>query len=154
MRVRPFAISAVVVCAFVRSAAPAQSRRAPAVTIAVSPLGDDASDGTVDHPFRTLERAQRAVREVNSDHNVVVQLARGIYRIDHPLIFRAADGGRNEHTVTWSEAAPGAQPVISGGLAVTGWRLWNAEDLRGGRPARVGHATALGQRSARTKGVD
>ena len=106
---------------------PAQSRRTPAVTIAVSPSGDDAADGTAEHPFRTVERAQRAVREVNSDHNVVVQLARGVYRIDHPLLFRTADGGRNEHTVTWSEAAPGAQPVISGGLAVTGWGLWNAE---------------------------
>ena len=127
-------IGAVAVCIIVVSAlaigispTPAQSRRDPAVTIAVSPLGDDAADGTVEHPFRTLERAQRAVREANSDHNVVVRLAHGTYRIDHPLIFRAADGGRNEHTVTWSEAAPGAQPVISGGLAVSGWRVWNAE---------------------------
>lgn len=105
----------------------AQSRQVAAVTIAVSPSGDDAATGSVDHPFRTLERAQRAVREVNSDHNVVVRLARGVYRIEHPLIFRASDGGRNEHTVTWSEAGPDAQPVISGGVAVSGWRLWNAE---------------------------
>jgi hypothetical protein len=105
----------------------AQSRHAQAVTIAVSPSGDDAGDGTVDHPFRTLERAQRAVRELNSDHDVVVRLARGSYRIDHPLVFRAADGGRNGHTVMWTEERPGAQPVISGGLAVSGWRLWNAE---------------------------
>ena len=107
--------------------APAQSRQAQVVTIAVSPSGDDAADGSMDHPFRTLERAQRAVRELNGDHDVVVRLARGIYRIDHPLIFRAADGGRNEHKVMWSEEKPGAQPVISGGLAVSGWRLWNAE---------------------------
>ena len=105
----------------------AQSRRAQPFVISVSPSGDDAADGTVDHPFRTLERAQRAVREINSDHDVVVRLARGIYRIDHPLLFRAADGGRNGHTVVWSENIPGAQPVISGGLAVTGWHLWNAE---------------------------
>ena len=109
------------------SAAPAQSRQAQVVTIAVSPSGDDAADGSVDHPFRTLERAQRAVRELNVDRDVVVRLARGIYRIDRPLIFRAVDGGRDEHKVTWSEEKPGAQPVISGGLAVSGWRLWNAE---------------------------
>src|SRR6185437_4473993 len=83
----------------------AQSHRTPAVTIAVSPSGGDAADGTIDHPFRTLERDQRAVRDLNSDHNVVVRRERGIYRIDHPLIFRADDGGRNGHTVTWSEAA-------------------------------------------------
>lgn len=129
MRLGTFAIRASLACAFAIGVltAPAQSRRAQVVTIAVSPSGDDAADGSADHPFRTLERAQRAVRELNSDHNVVVRLARGVYRIDHPLIFRAADGGRNEHTVTWSEVAPGAQPVISGGLAVSGWRLWNAE---------------------------
>lgn len=124
-----FAVCILSACDLARaaSAASAQSRRAPAVTITVSPSGDDAADGTVDHPFRTLERAQHAVRELNSDHNVIVRLVRGTYRIDHPLVFRAADGGRNEHTVTWSEVTPGAQPVISGGLAVSGWRLWNAE---------------------------
>ena len=105
----------------------AQIHRTPALIIAVAPTGSDADDGTVDHPFRTIERAQRAVREINSDHNVIVQLAGGVYRIDHPLIFRAADGGRNEHTVAWTEASPGVQPVISGGLAVSGWHLWNAE---------------------------
>ena len=125
-RIAGWTLSAVAL-AMGASAASAQSRRAPAVTITVSPSGDDAADGTADHPFRTPERAQRAVRELNSDHNVIVRLVRGTYRIDHPLVFRAADGGRNEHTVTWSEAAPGAQPVISGGLAVKGWRLWNAE---------------------------
>ncbi len=67
------------------------------------------------------------MREVNTDHDVIVHLASGVYRIDHPLIFRTADGGRNEHTVTWTEASSGAQPVISGGLAVSGWHLWNAE---------------------------
>lgn len=129
MRFRTLAACVLSACAVVISSslASAQSRRSQAVTIAVSPVGDDAADGTVDHPFRTLERAQRAVRELNSDHDVVVRLARGNYRIDRPLIFRAVDGGRNGHKVTWSEEKPGAQPVISGGLAVSGWRLWNAE---------------------------
>lgn len=109
------------------SSGPAQSRRSQGIVFAVSPSGDDAADGTAEHPFRTLERAQRAVREVNGDHDVMVRLSRGTYRIDHPLIFRAADGGHNGHSVTWSEAEPGAQPVISGGLTITGWHLWNAE---------------------------
>lgn len=107
--------------------ASAQSRRhdANTVTIAVAPTGNDSADGSTAHPFRTLTRAQQAVRQFNADHNVIVQLADGIYRIDHPLLFRAPDGGHNEHTVTWS-AAPNAHPVISGGIAVTGWHLWNA----------------------------
>jgi hypothetical protein len=128
LRFRAFAVCTLSAC--VLGGAPpalAQPRRPQAITIAVSPSGDDAADGTVDHPFRTLERAQRAVRGINIDRDVVVRVARGIYRVEHPLIFGAADGGRNGHTVTWSGASPGAEPVISGGLLVSGWRLWNAE---------------------------
>jgi hypothetical protein len=119
--------STVLAAAFcVALAAQAQSHRnANSVTIAVSPSGNDSADGTPAHPFRTLTRAQQAVRRSNADYNVVVQLADGVYRIDHPLLFRATDGGQNEHTVTWT-AAPNAHPVISGGIAITGWHLWNA----------------------------
>ncbi|HTV10080.1 MAG TPA: DUF1565 domain-containing protein [Candidatus Aquilonibacter sp.] len=107
-------------------AAHGQSHRdANAVTIAVSPTGDDTADGTPAHPFRTLTRAQQAVRQSNADHNVIVQLADGTYRIDHPLLFRAPDGGHNDHTVAWT-AAPNAHPIISGGIAITGWHLSNA----------------------------
>jgi hypothetical protein len=107
-------------------AASAQSHRdSNAITIAVSPAGKDSADGTPAHPFRTLTRAQQAVRQFNADHNVIVQLADGVYRIDHPLLFRAADGGHDEHIVTWT-AAPGAHPIVSGSISITGWRLWNA----------------------------
>lgn len=123
-----FAVCTLLVCAFGGALlARAQPPRSTPITITISPSGDDAADGTIDHPFRTVERAQGAVRELNSDHDVVVRLAPGTYRIDHPLIFRAVDGGRNEHTVTWLGEKTGALPVISGGLAVSGWRLWNAE---------------------------
>jgi hypothetical protein len=106
--------------------ASAQSHHAAdAITIAVSPTGNDATDGTPAHPYRTLLRAQQAVRQSNVHHNVIVQLADGVYCIDHPLLFRSADGGHNEHTVTWT-AAPHAHPVISGGIAITGWHLFNA----------------------------
>jgi hypothetical protein len=66
------------------------------------------------------------VRAANSEHDVIVQLADGVYRIEHPLLFRAADGGQNEHTVMWT-AAPGAHPVIGGAIAVSGWHPWNSE---------------------------
>ena len=97
-----------------------------AVIIAVSPTGSDTASGTRDSPFQTLERAQRAVREVNADHNVSVVLADGIYRLDRPLRFSALDGGRNGHHVTWI-AFEGAKPVISGALPVTGWKLFDKQ---------------------------
>lgn len=54
--------------------------------------------------------------------DVVVQLADGTYRLPEPLQFGPADSGRNGHRVIWT-AAPGAHPVLSGALHVTGWKL-------------------------------
>lgn len=95
-----------------------------AIVIAVSPDGSDLAAGTKERPFQTLQRAQQAVRELNADHNVTVELADGVYRIKAPLIFTARDGGRNGHHVSWM-AAPGASPVISGADAITGWKLFD-----------------------------
>jgi hypothetical protein len=106
-----------------------QGERKPAkdaVIIAVAPGGSDDATGTVDHPFQTLERAQQAVRLVNEQHDVTVQIADGVYRLSHPLLFKALDGGRNGHKVSWIAAA-GAHPVFSGALPVTGWKLFDKE---------------------------
>ncbi|HVV49989.1 MAG TPA: hypothetical protein VHO06_10045, partial [Polyangia bacterium] len=57
--------------------------------------------------------------------DLVVQLADGTYRLAAPLVFTAADSGRNGHTITW-QAAAGAHPVLSGGRSITGWTLSDA----------------------------
>lgn len=88
----------------------------------VSPAGDDKGPGTQDKPFRTLKRAQAALRTANQSHDVVVTVMDGTYRLDAPLDLTAADGGLNGHSVTW-KAADKAHPVISGGVAVEGWKL-------------------------------
>ncbi len=106
------------------SAWAAQPGKQPAVVIAVSPSGDDSAAGTLQAPFRTVERAQRAVRLANASHNVEVQLEDGIYRLQHPLVFTALDGGRNGFHVRW-QAAPGAHPVLSGAIRITGWKLFD-----------------------------
>jgi hypothetical protein len=97
-----------------------------AVVIAVSPNGNDGGPGTREKPFQTLERAQRAVRQSNADHDVTVELADGVYRISKPLIFTAQDGGAKTHHVLWT-AADGAHPVISGAIQITGWKLFDRE---------------------------
>lgn len=103
----------------------AAKKNGDAVVIAVSPKGDDAANGTTEHPFRTLGRAQEAVRQANNMHDVVVRVGDGVYRVDQSLLFRARDGGQNEYTVMW-QAAEGAHPVVSGAVRVTGWRKWDA----------------------------
>jgi hypothetical protein len=101
---------------------------ANALVIAVSPSGDDHNAGTREKPFRTLERAQAAVRQINNDHDVLVELTAGIYRLTEPLLFTAADGGRNGHHVTWAAAkglTPETAPAISGAIPVTGFKLFD-----------------------------
>src|SRR3546814_326274 len=104
------------------AAAQTEGLTRPTVTIAVSPAGNDAADGSIAHPFRTLTRAQVAVRDANAKGDVVVRIADGLYRLDAPITLTAADGGQKGWVVTWT-AAPGAKPVLSGGIAVTGWTL-------------------------------
>jgi hypothetical protein len=91
------------------------------ITVHVSPRGDDEGAGTAERPFRTIERALRAMRQLSGTRDLTLQLADGIHRLDAPIFLGTADGGRNGHKVAWI-AAPGARPVISGGMRVTGWK--------------------------------
>jgi hypothetical protein len=105
---------------------PENQRRIPTVSIHVSPGGDDANEGSASRPFKTLVRAQRAASAANTSADVIVELADGIYRLDEPLHFRAADGGQAGTRVVW-QAAAGASPVIAGSVPVSGWRLHDRE---------------------------
>src|SRR5579875_3189176 len=113
-------------CGAVPVAVAAASSPQNIATIFVAPGGSDTADGTALHPFQTLERAQRAVREVNCDRDVEVRLAEGIYRLERPLVFTVKDGGCHGHRVEW-RAAEGARPVISGAIRITGWKMYDAE---------------------------
>ncbi|WP_121118296.1 right-handed parallel beta-helix repeat-containing protein [Croceibacterium ferulae] len=96
------------------------------VTVHVSPDGNDRAAGTAERPVRTLPRAQELVRAANAGNDVTVVLADGTYDLAAPLDFRAADGGQGAYRVEW-RAADGAEPVLSGGLAVAGFRLHDEE---------------------------
>src|SRR5450756_747461 len=97
----PCIIAAAIVILFSSQSLPAQRKASDTIVIAVSPQGSDAAAGTVAAPFASLQRAQQAARESNADHDIIVQLADGIYRLTSPLLFAARDGGRNGHHVTW-----------------------------------------------------
>ncbi|WP_336969201.1 right-handed parallel beta-helix repeat-containing protein [Sphingobium aromaticiconvertens] len=107
-------------------AAPTVARTAAAVEVHVAPAGDDANPGTAARPVRSLARAQALVRTRNARADFTVILADGAYRLERPLIFRRADGGRNGHQVTW-RAAEGASPMLSGGQPVSGFKLYDEE---------------------------
>jgi len=84
--------------------------------------GSDINLGTRSDPFLTLERAKKAVRNINKDMtgNVIVYLRDGIYELEEPLVFQANDSGQDGYSVIYM-AYPGEIPVITGGKRISGW---------------------------------
>ncbi|MGC5382178.1 RICIN domain-containing protein [Micromonospora sp. DT68] len=101
-------------------------------TYYVAPDGNDANSGTLQSPFRTVQRARDVVRTVNASMtgDINVYLRGGTYPIGSTVEFGAADSGTNGFRVAY--AAYGSEkPVLDGGVQVTGWtqhsgNIWKA----------------------------
>ena len=89
--------------------------------IAVSPTGDDSAAGTLAAPFRTLGRAQTAVRALITaglpSQGVVVWLRGGAYEIDQTFTLTASDSGSATAPIVWS-GYPGESASLIGGKAL------------------------------------
>lgn len=81
---------------------------------------------------------QAAAPTMKSD--LVVELVDGVYRLEAPLVFTAADSGANGHTILW-QAAADAHPVISGAKKITGWTMSDAAKNIWTAPAPATFAT-------------
>ncbi len=103
-----------------------------AIYVWVSPQGDDAGVGTEESPFATLKQAFAYVRTLRQETatfgEVHIVMKGGIYRMDTTLELTAKDSGTPD-SPTIVEAASGETPVISGGVAVSGWQV--AGDVAG-----------------------
>ena len=58
--------------------------------------------------------------------DIVVELADGIYQLSAPYQLSAVDSGTNGFSVRYV-AAPGAHPVLSGGLTIANWTLYDSQ---------------------------
>ena len=101
--------------------------KASSLTVYVSPLGSDANPGTMSLPVQTVARAAILAREAEAatHGSVTVLLAGGTYRLARPLDLGVDDSGSLGGHITWT-AAPGQQPIISGAVQITDWRVVNA----------------------------
>lgn len=115
---------------------------AQAATLYVAPGGNDAWSGTLvapnaeatDGPLATIAGARDAIRKLEAAAPlagpVQVLVGEGEYALTEPVVFGPEDSGTAEAPVSY-EAAPGTNPVIHGGRAITGWRqegaLWVAD---------------------------
>ncbi|USP72743.1 uncharacterized protein yc1106_00017 [Curvularia clavata] len=91
-----------------------------AVDLYVLPTGSDNNAGTAAAPFKTLAKAQQAVRTQISGtvkENITVHVGAGTYALSVPLKFTVEDSGKNGVTVKWI----GTGATISGGLKITNW---------------------------------
>jgi hypothetical protein len=114
-----------------------------AAEIWVSPDGDDANPGTRERPLASVTLAQRQARELRRtsatppDGGVRIVLRGGIHPLTAAWLFRTEDSG-TVSSPTVIEAAPGEHPVLSGGIALEGWRLC-ADEITGLPAAARGH---------------
>ena len=95
--------------------------------IYVSLQGNDKNPGTKEAPFNTLNRAIKQAREwrrLNRPEvsgGIYIRLEEGVYAQRNSLFLRPEDSGTSD-SPTVICAVDGAHPVISGGVAVTGWK--------------------------------
>ncbi len=93
----------------------------------IAPNGNDTNAGTPDKPKATLSAALRQVREMRRLNNPLVKdgihiiLKGGLYQLNEPVFIRPEDAG-TATSPTIIEAAPNEQPVLSGGVHITGWK--------------------------------
>ena len=95
--------------------------------IYVSLQGNDKNPGTKEAPFNTLNRAIKQAREwrrLNRPEvagGIYIRLEEGVYAQRNSLFLRSEDSGTPD-SPTVICAVDGAHPVISGGVAVMGWK--------------------------------
>ncbi|WP_406066981.1 ricin-type beta-trefoil lectin domain protein [Micromonospora sp. NBC_01638] len=111
---------------------PMPASAAAQATYYVAPDGNDANPGTIQSPFRTLERARDVVRTVNASMtgDINVYLRGGSYPVSSTVEFGPGDSGTNGFRVIYA-AYPNEKPVLDGGVQVTGWtqhsgNIWKA----------------------------
>ncbi|MBW4082436.1 right-handed parallel beta-helix repeat-containing protein [Paenibacillus sp. S150] len=87
--------------------------------------GDDSAGGSRNLPFRTIEAAQKAVREAvrsGQYRRITVFLRGGTYELAAPLRFGSRDAA-GDCRVTYRNAE-GEVPVLLGGTVLSGWTVW------------------------------
>ncbi len=94
--------------------------------IYLSPNGDDSGNGSIDAPFKTLERAQEEARKLadTASGDIVINLKGGDYYLEKPFLMDERDSGKNGNKIIW-KSAEGEKAVISGGRRVSGWTQHN-----------------------------
>lgn len=98
------------------------SRASFAVTFCISNNGNDNNPGTLEAPFKTLEKARNVIRGINSSmtEDIIVYLRGGTHVLSNTFTLDQSDSGTNGHYIIYKNY-PGEKPTLSGGQRITGW---------------------------------
>ncbi|MBO4894444.1 MAG: right-handed parallel beta-helix repeat-containing protein [Clostridia bacterium] len=83
----------------------------------IAPDGDDANDGSFEHPFATFGKAS-AAKAISGRRIKTIAVKAGEYRVDS-LEFSAVDGGTQDCPVTYTAYGDG-EVIINGGVTLPG----------------------------------
>jgi hypothetical protein len=107
-----------------------------AVMFHVAPTGKDTADGSEENPFRTLEKARNAVRELKKSRGgtlpeggVRVMIGGGSYPVEQRLTLTPEDSGTAKAPVVY-QAKSGQTPILRGGMRVTAWKSISEPSVR------------------------
>ena len=92
----------------------------------VSPNGNDNYPGSLMKPFATIQKAREVVQTINGNMtgDIIVNLREGLYELSAPFILSSVDNGTNGYNIIY-QAYQCEKPVISGGIKVNGWKLYD-----------------------------
>ena len=110
-----------------------------AVTVYVSPVGDDTNDGSEAKPLATVEAARNAVRKIRSenggslpDGGVQIVFEDGVYRLGGTLELGAEDSGADRAPVVWRARNRGKASIS--GFVELDWKPLTDEAVRAQLP--------------------
>lgn len=135
-------VSALAISTAALSDQASQRVGASGLTFYVSPSGSDRAAGGREDPFATLARARDAARAVRprATGPVTIVVRDGTYFLSEPLVLGPEDSGTEKAPLV-IRAAEGANPVISGGVALQlAWEPYRDNIMKARVPPAVDEA--------------
>jgi hypothetical protein len=86
------------------------------VQLFVSPAGNDANNGSIQSPFRSIEKAKNEARKASGEVSIVLREA--TYRLSTPLIFTPEDAGKTDGKSLIIRSYPGEKVAFNGSIAL------------------------------------
>ena len=98
------------------------------LSLYVSPSGEDSNTGTLESPFKTIQKAKdeaRARTLEGMSKDLTIYLRGGNYFLDSTLEFTELDSGKNGYKIIYKNYS-NEEPIIIGGELVSDWEFYQA----------------------------